>query len=68
MLEIACNKCDNCISDGCSKYGNDENIAVEMCASDGFKNYTGKKTSYCGIDMAIVSETPNISVAVGKDN
>lgn len=44
QIEIDCRKCENCDlgNDCCKQYGSDPNVAVQNCASDGFKNYTSK--------------------------
>lgn len=41
MIEVDCRKCANCdiFNHRCRKYGSNASIAVEKCASDGFKNY-----------------------------
>lgn len=68
MLKIACNKCKNCTGKECRIYESDANESIKKCTSDGFKNYTGRKITYQGIDMAVVAETKNVMCAIGINN
>ena len=38
-IEIDCRKCGNCTGHSCKKYGKNPDVAVNLCAKDGFKNY-----------------------------
>lgn len=53
-IEIDCRKCKNCTGYSCKVYGNNADVAVKNCASDGFKNYLKKRSVWKAKNFHVV--------------